>query len=62
MLTYVSVGGWGGGAGNLVMQVLFPAVFTVRSGGGGKKINLSKWQPHEPKEMYGTKYHARTAS
>ena len=35
------------------MQVLFPAVFTVRSGGGGKKINLSRWQPHEPKEMYG---------
>ena len=44
------------------MQVLFPAVFTVRSGGGGKKINLSRWQPHESKEMYGTKYHARTAS
>ena len=60
MLTYVSVARnhWGGG---LVMQVLFPAVFTVRSGGGGKKINLSRWQPHEPKEMYGTKYHARTA-
>ena len=24
------------GRGELVMQVLFPAVFTVRSGGGGK--------------------------